>query len=205
MAKLHIPTGEIKDGKIVYFEFTTIKGDEGPEGPKGSQGEQGIQGIQGPEGPQGPKGEQGPIGPQGERGPQGEQGERGIQGPQGIPGPKGEKGVEGDIGPKGEKGDSVTGFSISPDGSPSYKIGNGSFIPIIGVNLKGPQGNKGDKGDTGLKGDKGDTGDSYTPVISSDGKVTWTKNGGTPTTYNLATLIRAEFDKHISNAEGREF
>lgn len=119
-----------------------------------------------------------------------------MSGPRGIQGPKGDVGPIGPVGPKGPQGDR------GPQGIPGPKGDKFTFADFTKEQLNSL---KGPKGDTGLQGEKGDTGDSYTPVINSDGVVSWTKNGGTPTTYNLATLIRTEFDKHISNAEGREF
>lgn len=172
--------------------------------------------IIGPQGPQGPQGEKGDVGPVGPQGPQGEKGEQGndgtslnilgtkeseadlplsaekndaylingemwvfdgtnwnnagkIQGPQGPVGPQGPKGdpglqgVKGDPGEKGEQG--VQG-------------------------LKGDTGPQGEQGSVGPKGEQGDTGArgiTFTPVVDSEGNISWSNDGGleNPQTVNI--------------------
>lgn len=173
----------------------------GPQGPQGPQGEKGDVGPQGPQGPQGEKGEQGNDGTSlnilgtkeseadlplsaekndaylinGEmwvfdgtnwnnagkiQGPQGPQGPIGPQGPKGDPGPQG---VKGDPGEKGEQG--VQG-------------------------LKGDTGPQGEQGPVGPKGEQGDTGArgiTFTPVVDSEGNISWSNDGGleNPQTVNI--------------------
>lgn len=169
--------------------------------------------IMGPQGVQGPKGEKGDVGPQGPRGEKGEQGNDGtslnvlgtkeseadlplsaekndaylidgemwifdgtnwnnagkIQGPQGPVGPQGPK---GDPGPQGVKGD------------PGEKGEQG----VQG--LKGDTGPKGEQGSVGPKGEQGDTGArgiTFTPVVDSEGNISWSNDGGleNPQTVNI--------------------
>lgn len=175
-----------------------------------------IIGPQGVPGPKGDKGDVGPQGPQGIRGPQGEKGEQGndgtslnvlgtkeseadlplsaekndaylidgemwvfdganwnnagkIQGPQGPVGPQGPK---GDPGPQGVKGD------------PGEKGEQG----VQG--LKGDTGPQGEQGPVGPKGEQGDTGArgiTFTPVVDSEGNISWSNDGGleNPQTVNI--------------------
>lgn len=169
--------------------------------------------IIGPQGPQGPQGEKGDVGPQGPQGPQGEKGEQGndgtslnilgtkeseadlplsaekndaylingemwvfngtnwnnagrIQGPQGPQGPVGPQGPKGDPGPQGVKGEQgVQG-------------------------LKGDTGPQGEQGSVGPKGEQGDTGArgiTFTPVVDSEGNISWSNDGGleNPQTVNV--------------------
>lgn len=169
--------------------------------------------IMGPQGVQGPKGEKGDVGPQGPRGEKGEQGNDGtslnvlgtkeseadlplsaekndaylidgemwvfdganwnnagkIQGPQGPVGPQGPK---GDPGPQGVKGD------------PGEKGEQG----VQG--LKGDTGPQGEQGPVGPKGEQGDTGArgiTFTPVVDSEGNISWSNDGGleNPQTVNI--------------------
>lgn len=169
--------------------------------------------IIGPQGVQGPKGEKGDVGPQGPRGEKGEQGNDGtslnvlgtkeseadlplsaekndaylidgemwvfdganwnnagkIQGPQGPVGPQGPK---GDPGPQGVKGD------------PGEKGEQG----VQG--LKGDTGPQGEQGPVGPKGEQGDTGArgiTFTPVVDSEGNISWSNDGGleNPQTVNI--------------------
>ena len=169
--------------------------------------------ITGPQGVQGPKGEKGDVGPQGPRGEKGEQGNDGtslnvlgtkeseadlplsaekndaylidgemwvfdganwnnagkIQGPQGPVGPQGPK---GDPGPQGVKGD------------PGEKGEQG----VQG--LKGDTGPQGEQGPVGPKGEQGDTGArgiTFTPVVDSEGNISWSNDGGleNPQTVNI--------------------
>lgn len=160
--------------------------------------------IMGPQGVQGPKGEKGDVGPQGPRGEKGEQGNDGtslnilgtkeseadlplsaekndaylidgemwvfdgtnwnnagkIQGPQGPVGPQGPK---GDPGPQGVKGD------------PGEKGEQGVQGP------KGDTGPQGEQGSVGPKGEQGDTGArgiTFTPVVDSEGNISWSNDGG---------------------------
>lgn len=173
----------------------------------------GPQGVQGPKGDKGDVGLQGPVGPQGPRGEKGEQGNDGtslnvlgtkeseadlplsaekndaylidgemwifdgtnwnnagkIQGPQGPVGPQGPK---GDPGPQGVKGD------------PGEKGEQG----VQG--LKGDTGPKGEQGSVGPKGEQGDTGArgiTFTPVVDSEGNISWSNDGGleSPQTVNI--------------------
>lgn len=175
-----------------------------------------IIGPQGVPGPKGDKGDVGPQGPQGLQGPQGEKGEQGndgtslnvlgtkeseadlplsaekndaylidgemwifdgtnwnnagkIQGPQGPVGPQGPK---GDPGPQGVKGD------------PGEKGEQG----VQG--LKGDAGPQGEQGSVGPKGEQGDTGArgiTFTPVVDSEGNISWSNDGGleNPQTVNI--------------------
>lgn len=175
-----------------------------------------IIGPQGAPGPKGDKGDVGPQGPQGLQGPQGEKGEQGndgtslnvlgtkeseadlplsaekndaylidgemwvfdgtnwnnagkIQGPQGPVGPQGPK---GDPGPQGVKGD------------PGEKGEQG----VQG--LKGDTGPQGEQGSVGPKGEQGDTGArgiTFTPVVDSEGNISWSNDGGlkNPQTVNI--------------------
>lgn len=172
--------------------------------------------IIGPQGVPGPKGDKGDVGPQGPQGPQGEKGEQGndgtslnvlgtkeseadlplsaekndaylidgemwvfdgtnwnnagkIQGPQGPVGPQGPK---GDPGPQGVKGD------------PGEKGEQG----VQG--LKGDAGPQGEQGSVGPKGEQGDTGArgiTFTPVVDSEGNISWSNDGGleNPQTVNI--------------------
>lgn len=169
--------------------------------------------IMGPQGVRGPKGEKGGVGPQGPRGEKGEQGNDGtslnvlgtkeseadlplsaekndaylidgemwvfdganwnnagkIQGPQGPVGPQGPK---GDPGPQGVKGD------------PGEKGEQG----VQG--LKGDTGPQGEQGPVGPKGEQGDTGArgiTFTPVVDSEGNISWSNDGGleNPQTVNI--------------------
>lgn len=175
-----------------------------------------IIGPQGVQGPKGDKGDVGPQGPQGLQGPRGEKGEQGndgtslnvlgtkeseadlplsaekndaylingemwvfdgtnwnnagkIQGPQGPVGPQGPK---GDPGPQGVKGD------------PGEKGEQG----VQG--LKGDTGPQGEQGPVGPKGEQGDTGargTTFTPVVDSEGNISWSNDGGleNPQTVNI--------------------
>lgn len=175
-----------------------------------------IIGPQGVPGPKGDKGDVGPQGPQGLQGPQGEKGEQGndgtslnvlgtkeseadlplsaekndaylidgemwvfdgtnwnnagkIQGPQGPVGPQGPK---GDPGPQGVKGD------------PGEKGEQGA------QGLKGDTGPQGEQGSVGPKGEQGDTGArgiTFTPVVDSEGNISWSNDGGleNPQTVNI--------------------
>lgn len=163
--------------------------------------------IIGPQGVPGPKGDKGDVGPVGPQGPQGEKGEQGndgtslnilgtkesesdlplsaekndaylingemwvfdgtnwnnagkIQGPQGPQGPIGPQGPKGDPGPQGIKGD---------------------------PGEKGIQGLKGDTGPQGEQGDTGARGITFTPVVDSEGNISWSNDGGleNPQTVNI--------------------
>lgn len=162
-------------------------------------------------GPQGPKGEKGDKGDPGEKGmdgtvtfesltPEQKESLRGVSitavsidvdgnltitfsdgdsenvgniiGPQGVPGPKGDKGDVGPQGPQGPKGD---------PGPQGVKGDPGE---------KGEQGVQGLKGDTGPKGEQGDTGArgiTFTPVVDSEGNISWSNDGGleNPQTVNI--------------------
>lgn len=178
-----------------------IIGPQGVQGPKGDKGDVGPQGPQGLQGPQGEKGEQGNDGTSlnvlgtkeseadlplsaekndaylinGEmwvfdgvnwnnagkiQGPQGPQGPVGPQGPKGDPGPQG---IKGDPGEKGEQG---------------------------AQGLKGDTGPQGEQGSVGPKGEQGDTGArgiTFTPVVDSEGNISWSNDGGleNPQTVNI--------------------
>lgn len=175
-----------------------IMGPQGVQGPKGEKGDVGPQGLVGPQGPRGEKGEQGNDGTSlnvlgtkeseadlplsaekndaylidGEMWVfdganwnnagkiQGPQGPVGPQGPKGDPGPQG---VKGDPGEKGEQG--VQG-------------------------LKGDTGPQGEQGPVGPKGEQGDTGArgiTFTPVVDSEGNISWSNDGGleNPQTVNI--------------------
>lgn len=175
-----------------------------------------IMGPQGAQGLKGDKGDAGPQGPQGLQGPRGEKGEQGndgtslnvlgtkeseadlplsaekndaylidgemwvfdgtnwnnagkIQGPQGPVGPQGPK---GDPGPQGVKGD------------PGEKGEQGA------QGLKGDTGPQGEQGSVGPKGEQGDTGArgiTFTPVVDSEGNISWSNDGGleNPQTVNI--------------------
>lgn len=172
------------------------KGDKGDKGEQGGQGIQGIQGIQGEIGPKGPKGDVGNIGPQG---PQG------IQGAQGIQGPKGDVGEPFRI--------DKTYASIADMNSDIDNIEDGSFLVISTdtneadngklyvksgndlnylLDLSGVQGIQGPRGEQGIQGPQGiqgDTGIAYTPSVDTSGVLSWTANGSTPTTVNIATIL----------------
>lgn len=176
----------------------------------------GPQGVQGPKGEKGDKGDVGPQGPQGPRGEKGEQGNDGtslnvlgtkeseadlplsaekndaylingemwvfdgtnwnnagkIQGPQGPQGPVGPQGPKGDPGPQGVKGD------------PGEKGEQGA------QGLKGDTGPQGEQGSVGPKGEQGDAGArgiTFTPVVDSEGNISWSNDGGleNPQTVNI--------------------
>lgn len=65
-----------------------------------------------------------------------------------------------------------------------------------GIGAQGPQGPKGDKGDTGDTGPRGPVGYHFTPVVSTDGDLSWTNDGGlqNPVPVNLT-------DKFVSTVE----
>lgn len=175
-----------------------IIGPQGAQGPKGDKGDVGPQGPQGPQGPRGEKGKQGNDGTSlnvlgtkeseadlplsaekndaylidGEMWVfdgtnwnnagkiQGPQGPVGPQGPKGDPGPQG---VKGDPGEKGEQG---------------------------AQGLKGDTGPQGEQGSVGPKGEQGDTGargTTFTPVVDSEGNISWSNDGGleNPQTVNI--------------------
>lgn len=175
-----------------------VIGPQGVPGPKGDKGDVGPQGPQGPRGEKGEKGNDGtslnilgtkeseadlPLSAEkndaylidGEmwvfdganwnnagkiQGPQGPQGPIGPQGPKGDPGPQG---VKGDPGEKGEQG--VQG--LKGDTGPQGK--------------QGPVGPKGEQGDTGARGI------TFTPVVDSEGNISWSNDGGleNPQTVNI--------------------
>lgn len=92
-----------------------------------------------------------------------------IQGPQGPVGPQGPK---GDPGPQGVKGD------------PGEKGEQGA------QGLKGDTGPQGEQGSVGPKGEQGDTGArgiTFTPVVDSEGNISWSNDGGleNPQTVNI--------------------
>lgn len=175
-----------------------------------------IIGPQGVPGPKGDKGDVGPVGPQGPQGEKGEQGNDGtslnilgtkesesdlplsaekndaylingemwvfdgtnwnnagkIQGPQGPQGPIGPQGPKGDPGPQGVKGD------------PGKKGEQGA------QGLKGDTGPQGEQGPVGPKGEQGDTGArgiTFTPIVDSEGNISWSNDGGleNPQTVNI--------------------
>lgn len=178
-------------------------GDVGPQGPPGETGPAGPQGEQGPTGAQGPQGIPGETGPQGERGPKGDQGEKGDKGDTGAQGPKGDKGEKGDTGERGPQG---YVFTPAVDGSGNLSWTNdGNLANPETVNIRGPKGDTGAKGETGSqgpRGEKGDTGDTgpqgatgergpqgytFTPVVDSEGNLSWTNDGAleNPDTVNI--------------------
>lgn len=175
-----------------------------------------VIGPQGVPGPKGDKGDVGPVGPQGPQGEKGEQGNDGtslnilgtkeseadlplsaekndaylingemwvfdgtnwnnagkIQGPQGPQGPIGPQGPKGDPGPQGVKGD------------PGKKGEQGA------QGLKGDTGPQGEQGPVGPKGEQGDTGArgiTFTPIVDSEGNISWSNDGGleNPQTVNI--------------------
>ena len=164
------------------------------EGVQGIQGEKGDKGDKGEKGDKGDKGELGKAwlpnissngdlnwsqsdttippatvnirGPQGVQGVQGMQGAVGPQGPQGIQGPRGVQGIQGEQGERGPAG--ATGLQ----------------------GLKGDTGPQGEQGPVGPKGEQGDTGArgiTFTPVVDSEGNISWSNDGGleNPQTVNI--------------------
>ena len=166
-----------------------IMGSQGVQGPKGEKGDVGPQGPQGPQGPRGEKGEQGNDGTSlnvlGTKESEtdlplsaekndaylidGEmwvfdgtnwnnagkvQGPQGPVGPQGPKGDPGSQGVKGDPGEKGEQGIQGLKGDTGPQGE------------------QGPVGPKGEQGDTGARGT------TFTPVVDSEGNISWSNDGG---------------------------
>ena len=144
----------------------------------------------------GPQGIQGETGATGSQGPKGDTGATGPQGPTGAAGANGCTPV---IGTKDSEGcyiitsrvlsgsscvDSTT--SKVCDGAKGDKSDTGAQGPKGDTGATGPQG---PKGNTGSTGPQGPTGTSYTPSVSANGVLSWTANGGTPTTANFATIM----------------
>lgn len=132
------------------------------------------------------------IGPQGPQGPQGEKGDVGPQGPQGPQGEKGEQGNDGTslniLGTKESEAD----LPLSAEKNDAYLI-NGEMWVFNGTNwnnagriqgLQGPQGPVGPKGE---QGDAGVRGITFTPVVDSEGNISWSNDGGleNPQTVNI--------------------
>lgn len=89
-----------------------------------------------------------------------------IQGPQGPQGPKGDpgpQGVKGDPGEKGEQGLQGLKGDTGPQGE------------------QGPVGPKGEQGDNGVQGT------TFTPIVDSEGNISWSNDGGleNPQTVNI--------------------
>ena len=126
----------------------------------------------------------------------------------GPQGPKGEKGDKGDPGEKGVdgtvafesltpeqkeslRGASITAVSIDVDGNLTITFSDGDSENV--GNIMGPQGvqgQKGEKGSVGPKGEQGDTGArgiTFTPVVDSEGNISWSNDGGleNPQTVNV--------------------
>lgn len=191
------------------------KGDQGIQGAMGPQGSMGIQGLKGDKGDAGQSGIQGVQGIKGNKGDQGIQGTQGPQGVQGIQGPKGDKGDTGATGPQGEQGEKGIQGDTGRDGtslafrgelsstselpptgemSDSYLIGGDLYAWneltkgwIYCGPIKGPKGDKGDQGEQGIQGTKGDAGIIFTPLITEDGTLSYTNEGGlsNPAPQNL--------------------
>lgn len=147
------------------------------------------------------------MGPQGVQGPKGEKGDVGPAGPVGPQGPKGEKGEKGNDGTSlnvlGTK-ESEADLPLSAEKNDVYLI-DGEMWVFDGANwnnagkVQGPQGPQGPKGDpgpqgeqgpTGPKGEQGDTGArgiTFTPVVDSEGNISWSNDGGieNPQTVNI--------------------
>ena len=180
------------------------KGDTGAQGPKGEAGERGPKGETGVQGPKGDTGEQGPKGETGAQGPKGETGERGPKGETGAQGPKGDTGAGFLV--KGYYATaSVLEASVqNPMAGDAYGVGASEPYDIYifdGVTeswinngpLQGARGEKGDKGEPGeagtpgrdgadgtdgQNGEPGQNGATFTPSVSTDGVLSWTKDGG---------------------------
>ena len=189
------------------------KGDTGAQGPKGEAGERGPKGETGAQGPKGDTGEQGPKGETGAQGPKGETGERGPKGETGAQGPKGDTGAGFLV--KGYYATaSVLEASVqNPMAGDAYGVGASEPYDIYifdGVTeswinngpLQGARGEKGDKGEPGeagtpgrdgadgtdgQNGEPGQNGATFTPSVSTDGVLSWTKDGGkeNPASVNL--------------------
>ena len=132
------------------------------------------------------------IGPQGPQGPQGEKGDVGPQGPQGPQGEKGEQGNDGTslniLGTKESEAD----LPLSAEKNDAYLI-NGEMWVFNGTNwnnagrIQGPQGPQGPVGPKGEQGDTGARGITFTPVVDSEGNISWSNDGGleNPQTVNI--------------------
>lgn len=150
------------------------------------------------------------IGPQGARGPKGDRGDVGPVGPQGPRGEKGEQGNDGtSLNVLGTK-ESEADLPLSAGKNDAYLI-NGEMWVFDGTNwnnagkIQGPQGPQGPVGPKGLKGDtgpqgkqgpigpKGEQGNTgargitFTPVVDSEGNISWSNDGGleNPQTVNI--------------------
>lgn len=90
----------------------------------------------------------------------------------------------------GATGDGATFYpSVSEDGIISWTNDKGLPNPVP-VDIKGPQGIQGDQGEvgaTGPQGIQGEVGPYFTPVINTNGDISWTNNGGlvNPETMNI--------------------
>lgn len=132
------------------------------------------------------------IGPQGPQGPQGEKGDVGPVGPQGPQGEKGEQGNDGTslniLGTKESEAD----LPLSAEKNDAYLI-DGEMWVFDGANwnnagkIQGPQGPVGPQGPKGEQGDTGARGITFTPVVDSEGNISWSNDGEleNPQTVNI--------------------
>jgi hypothetical protein len=133
--------------------------------------------IIGPQGPQGPKGDKGDVGPVGPQGPRGEKGEQGNDGT--SLNVLGTKESEADLPLSAEKNDAylIDGEMWVFDGANWNNAGK----------IQGPQGPVGPQGPKGEQGDTGARGITFTPVVDSEGNISWSNDGEleNPQTVNI--------------------
>lgn len=114
---------------------------------------------------------------------------------------KGEAGAKGDKGSQGEqglKGDNGITPDISANASVDNAVGTPSVTvtksgtteaPVFAFDFKNLKGQKGDNGNNGNDGAKGDDGYTFTPSVSDEGELTWTKTqdagGDIPSAVNI--------------------
>lgn len=215
--------------KNMHFSFKGVKGSDGAQGPQGEPGTPGTPGKNGADGAPGAdgytftpsvsadgdlswsksQGEGGSVPPTVNiKGPQGEPGEPGEPGTPGAPGEPGEPGEPGKDGAPGADGYTFTP-SVSPEGELSWTKaqGAGGEIPSP-VNIKGPQGEPGKNGADGAPGaagtpgtDGADGSDGYTftPLVSAEGELSWTKSQGAGGEAPAAVNIRGPQGKSGNN------
>ena len=202
------------ENKNMHFSFKGVKGSDGTQGPQGEPGTPGKNGADGAPGADGytftPS-----VSADGDLSWSKSQGEGGsvpptvnIKGPQGEPGEPGEPGKNGADGAPGADGYTFTP-SVSPEGELSWTKaqGAGGEIPSP-VNIKGPQGEPGKNGADGAPGaagtpgtDGADGSDGYTftPSVSAEGELSWTKSQGAGGEAPAAVNIRGPQGKSGNN------
>ena len=182
------------------------KGDTGATGPQGPQGEQGLPGETGPTGPMGETGPQGPAGPQGEKGDTGsgfavldyyptlQALEAAVSSPS-----AGEAYGVGTAAPydiyiygttAGWVNNGPLQGAAGADGISATHSWVGTTLTVTsasGTSSADLKGEKGDKGDTGAAGPQGEQGIAgqdgadgvtFIPVVSTEGLLSWSNDGG---------------------------